>query len=66
MTNIVATQKTYFVFPSIAHHGIVEAGQNITSTHTVETFTDEKEYINRITQLGLITDDNDDTVPVLD
>jgi hypothetical protein len=54
MTHIVATEKTYFIIPEISLAGFVEAGQNITSPHSVETFVDEELFNARKTELGIV------------
>lgn len=56
--DIVATQKTWFIFPETNHAGYVEAGQNISSVHPVELFDNEAEWQARKDELG-IEDESD-------
>ena len=64
MTNIVSTQKTWFIIPAINLAGFVEANQNITSPHEAELFFDEEGFNARKDELGIVDEDIDELTDI--
>jgi len=49
-----ATEKTWYIIPSLGCYGVVEIGQQFDCIHTdLETFTNEEGYNNRLLELEI-------------
>ena len=57
MIDFVATEQTFVVLPDLAYFGVVEPGQQFTTSQVVEQFTDEGVARERALAVGWTDDD---------
>lgn len=61
MKKHIATKQCYFIAhdPSV-HYGELQVGQEVvTGQNNLEIFENEEEYVNRLSQFGIVLDDQE-------
>jgi len=43
----------WWIIPSNGHYGVLEVGQQATSIHMFETFNNESDWLNRLSELNI-------------
>jgi hypothetical protein len=49
----------WWIIPTNRHYGVLEADQQVTSVHIFETFNNESDWINRLSELNIHIDSNE-------